>query len=1035
MTTAPDQRTLLEQALRQLREARTRLAAAERGRPEPLAVIGAAVRAPGGVADLDTLWERLRAGTDAVTPWHADPSGRRAGGDGSATGRWAGQLDQVDGFDADFFGISGDEADHMDPQQRLVLETAWEAAEDAGLPLERLRERPTGVFLGMYGADYLTMQFAGQAGINAFTAPGGAHSIAANRVSYLLDLRGPSLVVDTACSSSLVALHLAARALRAGDCDLALVGGVNVILGEAAMAATEKVLPMASGGRCRSFDAGADGIVRSEGCGVLLLQRAADARADGRRVRALVRGTAVNHNGRTNGLTAPSPRAQAELLRRALADGAADPADVVYVEAHGTGTHLGDPIEAEAVREVYGAGPVPCAIGSAKSNFGHQEAAAGVVGLLKAMLVLDRGEVPPGLHLDELNPEVDLGGSRLSVPTVLTPLAAPPEGRPPLAAVSSFGFGGANAHVVLQAPELPVGEGAEEAAENVPEGGLLLPLSARSAGALAELVGAYAGLLNGSSPREAARLCAAAAAGRSHHRFRLCATAPDPAALAAELRSVWTDFLRPVATGRRIGFVFSGQGTQWAGMGRDLLAEPVVRAEAERCDAVVRELAGWSVLEELRSTGPGRLGRTDVAQVCIAVLQLGLAALWSSWGVRPTAVAGHSMGEIVAACHSGALDRRQAFDLILTRARVIEEGARGGAMSGLALPAAEAAEVVERALAEGGGRLGVAAVNSPHSTVVAGDPRLVERAEALAARRGARFRRLAVEYAFHSPLLDGRDAELSAAVKHVTPVPGRLAHYSTVTGDRVRAADLTPEHWGRNLRDAVLFADAAAAMARDGVTVLVEVGPHPVLLRDIAATLDGVPHTAVGSLRRDTAGRTALNASLAELYRAGTDLDWAAVSPPRGPAALPLYPWQRRRHWLRLRAAAPTPGADLAADDTPDAAPVPDAPALAALPAAELEETLVGYVRAQLADSLDLEGPGRVRADSTFDSLGLSSLMIVELKNRVERDFAVAVPLQALLEGGTPRGLARAVAGSLTAGAAPPHGSRTGPGTTDDSGA
>jgi len=1038
MTAAPDQRALLEQALRQLREARTRLAAAEGARREPLAVIGAAVRAPGGIADLDTLWERLRAGTDAVTPWRPDPSGVRSpqAADGAPTGRWAGQLDHVDGFDADFFGISGDEADHMDPQQRLVLETAWEAAEDAGLPPERLREQPTGVFLGLYGGDYLTMQLSGQAGINAFTAPGGAHSIAANRVSYLLDLHGPSLVVDTACSSSLIALHLAARALRDGDCDLALVGGVNVVLGESAMAATEKVLPMASGGRCRSFDAAADGIVRAEGCGVLLLQRAADARAQGRRVRALVRGTAVNHNGRTNGLTAPSPRAQADLLRRALADGAADPADVVYVEAHGTGTHLGDPIEAEAVREVYGSGTARCAIGSVKSNFGHQEAAAGVIGVLKAIQVLEHGEVPPALHLDELNPEIDLAGSRLSVPTRPTPLAAPAGGRPPLAAVSSFGFGGANAHIVLQAPpEPPAGGGPE----GVPEGGLLLPVSARSQGALAELASRYAGLLEDSGPDEAARLCAAAATGRSHHPYRLCVTGPDATSLAVELRQARPEFARPAAHGGRIGFVFSGQGTQWPGMGRDLLADPVVLAEVERCDAVVRELAGWSVLEELRGPGTDRLHRTEVAQVCIGVLQLALARLWSSWGVRPAAAAGHSMGEVVAACVAGALDRRQALDLVLTRARVIEEGARGGAMSGLALPYAEAARIVGQVLAEDGGRLGVAAVNSPHATVVAGDPSLVERAEALAAERGARFRRLAVAYAFHSPMLDGRDAELAAAVKHIAPGPARLAHYSTVTGGRIRAAELTPEHWGRNLRDPVLFADAVAAMARDGVTVLVEVGPHPVLLRDVAATLDGVPHTAVGSLRRDTPGRAALNASLAALYRSGTDPDWSAVTPPRGPVALPLYPWQRRRHWLRLRAAEP---AGRTGEAVPQEAPrPPDAPAPAELTAAEREGTLLGYVRARLADALDLDGPEQVPPDGTFEALGLTSLMIVELKNRVERDFAVAVPLQALLEGSTPGGLARTLADSLAAGSPAPGTTRlpgaapAGGTATNDSGA
>ena len=1026
MTTATDQRRLLEQALRQLREARSRLDRAERARREPLAVVGAAVRAPGGVEDMDGLWRLLSAGTDAVTRWHDDPTGRR---DGSAAdnGRWAGLLSQVDSFDAEFFGITSDEADHMDPQQRLLLESSWEAIEDAGIPAERLKDRSTGVFLGIYGADYLTMQFAGQADINAYTAPGGAHSIAANRLSYLLDLSGPSMVVDTACSSSLIALHLAVRALRNGDCDMALVGGVNVILAESAMSATEKVLPMASSGRCRAFDADADGIVRSEGCGMILLERLSDARANGRRVRAVVRGSAANHNGRTNGLTAPSPRGQADLLRRALSDGGVDPADVSYVEAHGTGTHLGDPIEAEAIREVYGAGSTPCAIGAVKTNFGHQEAAAGIIGLLKAMLVLDRRQVPATLHLDRLNPEIDLDGSRLTVPTALTGLAA--EGRA-LAAVSSFGFGGANAHVVLEGPPDTDGtpeprqdtapgavpSSAQEAAADAPPAPrrLLLPLSARSAAALGQLAGSYADRLERLDGAEAARLCAAAATGRSHHTYRLCPSAAEPAGLVAELRAVRPEFLRPHVSGRRVAFVFSGQGTQWVGMGRELLAaEPVVLAEAEACDEAVRELTGWSVLDELRApAGVSRLHETEVAQVGIAVLQLGLAALWRSWGVEPYAVTGHSMGEIVAACVAGSLDRAQALELLITRARITEQGARGGAMAGITLPAAEVAALVARI----GGRLAVAAVNGPRSTVVAGDPDRVTAAEAAAAELGAKTRRLPVEYAFHSPLLDGRDAELAAAVGHLTPRAGRLPQYSTVTGDRVRPADLTPGHWGRNLREAVLFADAVAALARDGVGVFVEIGPHPVLLRDIGATLEGAepPHVAVGSLQREKPARAALDGALAGLYRAGADLRWEQVTPPPDrPVELPLYPWQRHRHWLKVKSARPAGFVDRAEEDLDQEEAARDAAVLAAASPAELEESLVTYVRARLADALDLPDASVVPVDGTLDSLGLSSLMIVELKNRIERDFGVAVPLQSLLEGSTLGGLARTVAKSL----------------------
>ena len=1041
-TATKDQRQLLEQALRQLRGVRAQLAASERAKHEPIAVIGAAVRAPGGVTDLDGLWQLLASGTDAVGPEAGGPEGHRPGKPRAS--RHAGLLSEVDGFDAGFFGMSADEADHLDPQQRLVLETAWEAAEDAGLPVERLRDRDTGVFLGVYNHDYLGLQLSGQAEITTYTAPGGANSMAANRLSYLLDLHGPSMAVDTACSSSLVALHLACRALRQGDCDYALVGGVNVILSEATTEATGKVLPIAPGGRCRTFDAEADGIVRAEGCGMLLLERAFDADRNGRQVRALIRGTAVNHNGRTNGLTAPSPPAQIRLLRRALADAAADPAEVLYVEAHGTGTRLGDPIEAEALREVYGAGEEPCAVGSVKTNFGHQEAAAGIMGLLKAMLVLQTGQVPPNVHFTRLNPEIDLQGTRLTVPTKLTDL---PAASRRLAAVSAMGFGGANAHVVLEAaPPAPAaaqatGPDARAAGEETSGRPLLLPVSARSTGALAALAAGYADRLARLGPAEAADFCAAAARGRTHHSHRLCLSAADPAGLAARLRAARTEFVRPSPAARRVAFLFSGQGTQWAGMGGELPArQPVVRAEIEKCDEIIRERVGWSVLDQLGAPpGESRLHETEVAQLSMAALQWGLAELWRSWGVTPYAVTGHSMGEIVAARAAGILGREEAVDLLIARARLTEEGARGGAMLSLTLPVAE----VEPLLAEAGGRIGVAAVNGPRSTVVSGEPEALARVEAAAAALGAKTKRLSMSYAFHSPLLDGTDAALAAEVAALRPGRGGTRLYSTVTGDRIEPAGLTPAHWGRNLRGTVQFQAAVAALARDGVDVFVEIGPHPALLRDVSATLEelreqggtaGPGHLAIGSLRRDRPAVEALYDSLAELYCAGLDLDWAAILPaPRRQVALPTYPWQRRRHWLHVRPATESSGESTGgfAGNAAEAGPGtgreggpegsregggPAQEPRAALSEAEIEAAVVAFIRAQLAAALEREEP--VPVDGRLDSLGLTSLLIVELKNRIEREFGTQVPLRPFLEGGTPAGLARLVARSLRGGAA-----------------
>ncbi|MEU2252542.1 type I polyketide synthase [Nocardia xishanensis] len=1003
MTTEPndDRRALLRQALREIRTLR----AAVDSHTEPAAILGAAVRMPSGIDDLASYWSALRDGHDAITPLFDSEDGRRTPRTAPSS-RFAGLLAEVDGFDAEFFGISAAEAERMDPQQRLVLEVAWEAMEDAGLTPAELRAATTGVFLGVYGSDYMMMQFADPSSINAYTAPGGAHSIVANRLSYLLDLSGPSMAVDTACSSSLMAVHLAVRALRNGDCDIALVGGVNTILSPLSTTVTEKVLPLAPGGRCRTFDAGAEGIVRAEGCGMVVLTRKSLAEAEGRSVRALIRGTAANHDGRTNGLTAPSPRAQTDLLRRALRDAAAKPADVVYVEAHGTGTPLGDPIEFDALRAVYGAGDEPCPVGAVKTNFGHQEAAAGIAGLIKAMLVLEHDEVPPNLHLERPNPELDLTGTRLRLPTRRTPLGG--GNGPKLAAISSFGFGGANVHAVLAAAP-------RDQVDPHAEGALVLPISARSAASARALAGRYADLLAAADHATAAEICAAAATRRAHLPVRLCLTGDTVDALVDRARTAKAARNIGNAPRHRTLFVFSGQGSQWPEMGRLLADEPVARAEIDACDVLVRKLAGWSLWEELLAAeSDSRLHRTDVAQVCIAAVELALAALWQSWGVRPAAVAGHSMGEIVAATVAGMLTREQAFEILVRRAALTERHARGGAMCSIGLPAAAVTELLA-----GQSEVTIGAVNGPRSTVITGPAPEVRRIAAEASARGASTKDLPVEYAFHSTLLAACAPEFAAHADTVRATPGTIPMYSTVTGKRVTGDHLTGAHWAANLVDAVLFAPAIQAALADDValTTVLEVGPHPVLIRDIASAAGELDRSVIlaASLRRGQDRSASLDHSVAELYLGGHDLNWSAVlGTPSGRVPLPHYPWNRSRHWLPERRVAEEQHAH--ATVRPATAKRRPSGPVALARAHHVDrptrlDALTGFVRERIARALR-KPITEIDEATPIRDYGLESLVVVEMKNEIESESGTVVPLAQLLEvleQGSARDLAKVI--------------------------
>jgi acyl transferase domain-containing protein/NADPH:quinone reductase-like Zn-dependent oxidoreductase len=882
---APDTSTAaLKSALIAVRELRGKLENAERARTEPIAVLGMGCRFPGADSP-QAFWDLLRDGVDAITEvpadrWDSDSLyDRDPAAPGKVASRWGGFLDRLDRFDAAFFGISPREANQMDPQQRILLEVAWEALESAGQPADRLAGSQTGVFVGVHSHsnDYAWLQFADPGRIDTYTGTGTSHSVIAGRLSYLLDLRGPSVSLDTACSSSLVAVHLASQSLRSGESDLALAGGVNLALGPQFTMATTKMHMMAADGRCKTFDAGADGFVRGEGCGVVVLKRLSDAERDGDPILGVIRGSAVNQDGKTNGLTAPSGLSQQAIVRQALRNAAVDPAAVSAVEAHGTGTELGDPIEVEALREVFGAGG-PIALTSVKTNIGHLEAAAGIAGLIKVLLSLRHETIPPHLHLRTVNPDIPLDGSRFVIPT--EPLAWPLGDSPRYATVSSFGWSGTNGCLVVAEPPAAAPSESGERVE-------LLPISARSPEALRALAESYRSMLP--SVPSLHDFCYTASVRRSHNPFRLAVTGRSPAELAARLAVLDEDVQAAEVPAGPV-FVFSGQGAQWAGMGRQLLGEPVAAEMLRRCDELFRAYADWSLLDEIDGT---RLNRTEIAQPALFAVQVALAAQWRSWGIEPEVIIGHSVGEVAAAHVAGALSLEDAVCVAFHRGRVMQEAHGRGRMAAVGLPVDEAID----AITPYGDQLTVAAVNGPLSTVLAGYPDPLAEIVAGLGKRGVFGRMLRVEYAFHSAQMEPFGEPLMEALRGISPRPAAVPVISTVTGRR--HDEFGPEYWGRNIRDRVRFADALAQLDTSTTHAVIEISPQPVLARPVDECL-GQAGLVVASMRADTDARTTLLSALGRLYRANHPVDWQRLYPAGARCVpLPSYPWQRERHWVQ----------------------------------------------------------------------------------------------------------------------------------------
>lgn len=812
---------------------------------EAIAIIGIGCRFP-GAKDARAFWNLLRNGVDAIREvpaerfnlhdfWDPDPSAP-----GKMVTRWGGFIEQVDQFDAHFFGISPREAARMDPQQRLLLEVTWEALEDAGQVRERLAGTPTGVFIGISNNDYGRIQLNDFRRIDAYAGTGNALSIAANRISYVFDFRGPSIAIDTACSSSLVAVHQACGSLRNGESTLALAGGVNLILSPAITINFSKAGAMAPDGRCKTFDARANGYVRSEGAGVVVLKPLSKALADGDPIYAVIRSSAVNQDGRSNGLMAPNPGAQEAVLREAYRRAEVSPGDVQYVEAHGTGTLLGDPIEAKALGAVLAlerSPENPCLVGSVKTNLGHLEAAAGIAGLIKVALALRHREIPPSLHFKEPNPHIPFDQLPLRVNTTLGPW--PKRAGAALAGVSSFGFGGTNAHVVLQeAPRSGSEIASKESGRENPlstfgnnNSTYLLPLSARSPEALRSFARVYQDCLTVSEPAASLHdICYSASMRRSHHDYRLAVTGKSAEQLTKSLEAYLRDEARPgLSFERRISghprklvFVFPGQGSQWFGMGRRLLEqEPVFRETMERCDRAMRPDGDWSLLAELTATdaAQSRLNEVDVLQPALFATQVALAALWRSWGVEPHAVVGHSMGEVAAAHVAGALSLEDAARVICSRSRLVKPTIGHGAMAAVELSLADA----RRALVGYEDRVSIAASNGFTSTVLSGDPTALETIVSRLQRQDIFCRMVKVDFAAHSPQMEPLRGDLERALEGLQPRAPSVPIYSTVTGMDGGELEFDALYWVRNLREPVLFSTAVQQLLEDGHDTFLEI--------------------------------------------------------------------------------------------------------------------------------------------------------------------------------------------------------------------